>query len=257
MKDLKKKEKPSYPIIMHIDIDSKIYNFYQDKKINNHANTLAAYVFYYKSARKQGNIRVKIKDVFIKKGLGISTEKLRQTKKDLVEMGLIKIIRTREKNGQFSSEIYIEVSYVWKEETVNKLLYRESDETLKYKIAKKLLMDKYSDLEEIYPQNDLDFEIEVNLHGKKEVVFASYFYFEKNILKFNTELSGGECNFTLPTEKVNDILLSLANQERYTFESINRILQMKSSAQSNLNQYTENQLTALQSLGFQQQIPSR
>ena len=229
MNDLRKEKELSFPIIMYDDLLSKIYNFYKDKKINNHANTLSLYVFLYKTARIQNNIRVYAKDVFIKKGVGISTEKLRHSKSDLQEMGLIKIIRPRDKNGRYTPESYIEVSYVWKKKTIDKLLYQESDETLRYKIAKKLLMDEYSDFESIYPQNDLDFEIEVNLHGKKEVLFASYFYFENNILKFNTELSGGECNFTLPTEKVNDILLYLANKEEYTFESINRILQMKSS----------------------------
>jgi hypothetical protein len=93
-------------------------------------------------------------------------------------------------------------------------------------------MHLYPNLEPIYSQNEYgyDFEIDIEIHGKKEVVYASYFYFEDNLLKCNTEFSqGGEFDFTIPTDKVSELILYLASQEQYSFDSINEILQMTGS----------------------------
>ncbi len=220
------------PILIWDGVLSKMYNYYDGKSPNNHAYAVSVYMFLYKSARIQGNIRVLAKDVFIKKGVGISSAKLAQVKRDLTQMKLIKTIRPREKNGQYSTESYIEVKYVWHPEKIDKLAYQESDETLKYKIAKKLLLNLYPNLEPIYPQNEggFDFEIDIEIHGEKEVVYANYFYFENNLLKASTAFSqGGEFDFTIPTDKVSELILYLASQEQYSFDSVNEILQMTSS----------------------------
>lgn len=227
MAELNRDKKLFLPVVVNIDTLSKIYNFYEDKKINNHAYALSVYMFLYKTARMQNNIRTYANNEFIKKGVGISSEKLNQVKKDLKEMELIETIRPRDKNGQYTSKSYIEVKYVWKKETLHKLLYQESDEILKYKIAKNLLMSLYSDFENI-EDNLIMHEIPLTIHNKEEVIDACSFYFEDNLLKGNTAFSGGEFNFTVPTDRVSEIILSLVSQEEYSFETINKILQMKS-----------------------------
>lgn len=219
------------PIVIYVDTLSKMYKFYEGKSPNNHAYATALYIFLYKSARMGNNVRVHHKDVFIKKGIGISSEKLAQVKRDLTEMGLMETIRPRDNNGRYTSERYLKVKYVWSKEKIDKLAYQESDETLKFKIAKKLLLNSYPNLEPIYSEDEagFDFGIDIEIHGKKEVIYASYFYFEDNLLKGSTEFSqGGEFNFTIPTDRVSELILYLASQERYSFDSINDVLQMTS-----------------------------
>jgi len=228
MKKRKEDKKKLYPIVVEEDILSKIHNFYKGKKKNRTSDAYSMYIFCYKTARIQKNIRIWADNTFIKEGLGLSAEKVSLVKKDLKEMGLIEQIRPRERNGQFSKKSFIEVKYVWKEETIEKLFNQESQETLKYKIAKNLLMNLYSNLEPIYSQDELglDFEIEIEIHGKREMITANYFYFDDGRLKFNTEFSqGGEFDFTVKKDKMFEWILYLAKQEQYSFDTINKILQ--------------------------------
>lgn len=223
------KTKDPLPIIIHTSIDTMMYRYYQNKKINNHAYALAVYVFLYKTVRIQNNIRTWAKNIFIQKGLRISHQKLALVKNDLIAMGLIKVKKGRDNKGRFSNKSYIEVQYVWKEKTIKKLFCQKYNETTQYKVAKKLLMMKYENLEPIYSKNafGFDFEINLTLKGTKQMQFPSYFYFENNLLKANFEFSqGNEVNYTIPTNEVSDIILELANQEQYSFESINKVLQV-------------------------------
>ena len=223
MNKVKEDKKELYPIMLQDNILSRIYNFYKEKEKNRTSDAYSMYVFLYKNVRMQSNIRVWCDNTFIQKGLGLSAEKVRLVKKDLIEMELIELIRPRESNGQFSAKSFIEVKYVWKEKTVDKLFYKESDDTLKYKIAKKLLMHfEYIESRELY-------EIDINLNGKQDVLFTMLFHFEDNILKATADFSDGrEFVFTVPTDRVHEIIMDLAKEQEYSFQDINEILQMKS-----------------------------
>ena len=106
MSKVKEDNKELYPIIIQDNILSRIYNFYQEKEKKRISDAYSIYLFYYKNVRMQNNIRVWCDNAFIQKGLGLSTEKVRSVKKDLIEMELIELIRPRESNGQFSAKSF-------------------------------------------------------------------------------------------------------------------------------------------------------
>lgn len=212
------------PVVIHDDILSKIYNYYQDKPTNDTGLAYGIYTFLYKTARIQNNIRVYANDTFIRNGVGVGKQKLMQVKKDLKELGLIETIRPRDKNGHFTKEFYIEVKYVWKSETADKLFYQEPTEQTRYKIARELLLCNFNEYEEI-EANYYEFEISVN--GVDEIITTESFYFEDELLKCTAEfISGNEIEYTVPSEQAGEIIIELANSYKYNFNAIDRVLQM-------------------------------
>lgn len=219
--------KDKLPIVIHDDILSKIYTYYKDKKINDTALAYGIYTFLYKTARIQNNIRVYATDKFIKDGTGIGANKLKQIKRDLRALELIKTVRPRDKNGHYTKEFYIEVKYIWKPESMEKLFYQGGDDTARYKIARELLLCNFDEFEEIKAQREYEFNISLN--GEEQEVYTENFYFENDLLKCNAFLSNSDSaiDYTVPENQVGDIVIDLANSYKFNFTAIDRVLQMK------------------------------
>ena len=79
-------------------------------RVDNCADCIALYVFYYKTAKWQKTNQIKANDEYVKKSLKWGRDKIVRTKKTLREHGLIDIIQER-KDGKISGW-YIKVSYL-------------------------------------------------------------------------------------------------------------------------------------------------
>ena len=217
------------PIVIHDEILSKIYNYYKEKGKNDTAIAYGVYTFLYKTARIQNNIRVYASDGFIREGTGIGRDKLKDIKRDFKELGLIETIRPRDSRGHFTKEFYIEVKYVWKNETLNKLLYQEDTMTTRYKIAKELLKQNFDEYEPIAAKKLYEFEAIFN--GKEEVITADEFYIERDLLKCTAMFdSENIIEYTVPTERAGEIIIELANSYKFDFEAIASVLMTNSDA---------------------------
>ena len=79
-------------------------------KLENGAECVALYVFYYKTAKWQKTNCIKANDEYIKKCLGWGYDKIRKTKSILKENGLITLVQGRKDNKITSW--YIRLSYI-------------------------------------------------------------------------------------------------------------------------------------------------
>lgn len=79
-------------------------------ELDNCADCIALYVFYYKTAKWQKTNQVKASDEYVKKCLKWGRDKIAKTKSTLKENGLIEIIQTRKDNK--ISGWYIKVGYL-------------------------------------------------------------------------------------------------------------------------------------------------
>lgn len=78
--------------------------------LDNCADCIALYVFYYKTAKWQKTDTIKATDEYIKKSLKWGYDKIRKTKSTLKESGLIDIVQRR-KDGKIDGW-YVKVSYI-------------------------------------------------------------------------------------------------------------------------------------------------
>ena len=79
-------------------------------KLDNCADCIALYIFYYKTAKWQKTNQIYAKDSYVRKVLKWGTDRIRNTKKTLKEKGLIDIIQRRA-NGKIAGW-YIKVNYL-------------------------------------------------------------------------------------------------------------------------------------------------
>ena len=79
-------------------------------KLDNCADCIALYVFYYKTAKWQKTNTIKANDLYVKKSLKWGIDKIKRTKSILKEHGLINIVQRR-KDGKIEGW-YIEVAYL-------------------------------------------------------------------------------------------------------------------------------------------------
>ena len=79
-------------------------------KLDNCADCISLYVFYYKTAKWQKTNTIKANDLYVKKSLKWGIDKIKRTKAILKEHGLINIVQRR-KDGKIEGW-YIEVSYL-------------------------------------------------------------------------------------------------------------------------------------------------
>lgn len=229
------------PVVIHNDIMSKIYNYYHEgNRRNDTGIAYAIYAFLYHTARRQNNIRVYANDTFIRNGVGIGSDKLKIIKRDLRKMGLIESIRPRDKKGHFTDKSYIEVKFVWKGETVEKLFYQENSLTTEYKIARALLIDDFNPYEEI--ESSVGFEFEAVVNGEEVFLYTDRFYFnDDEVLIAIAGFNGGEDDFdyTVTTDKVNEVILELAGNYKYSLDAVINTLS------NNTSDFSKNQDNAL------------
>ena len=78
--------------------------------LENAADCVALYVFYYKTAKWQKTNTIKANDAYVKKSLNWGIDRIKRTKQTLKEHGLIDIVQRR-KDGKIAGW-YVEVSYL-------------------------------------------------------------------------------------------------------------------------------------------------
>ena len=100
-------------------------------RLDNCADCIALYVFYYKTAKWQKTNTVKANDQYVKKSLKWGISKIQKTKQTLKENGLIDIVQRR-KDGKIEGW-YIKVSYLVNERKADeiKIKVQESNNTQK------------------------------------------------------------------------------------------------------------------------------
>lgn len=85
----------------------------------NPADVMALYTFYYYSAKWQSTNQPKCTTAYVANGLKWSEAKVRKSKKDLIEMGLIEDVQSKDENGRISGH-FIKLNYIVKQSTLPK-----------------------------------------------------------------------------------------------------------------------------------------
>lgn len=104
MQEIKLNDISDSLLILHKATIDKLF------QLENSADCIALYVFYYKTAKWQKSNVIKASDEYVKKCLKWGNDKIRKTKQTLKENGLINIVQARTDNK--ISGWYIEVCYL-------------------------------------------------------------------------------------------------------------------------------------------------
>ena len=120
MEDLKLKDIAEDLLILNKITVDKLF------QLENCAECIALYVFYYKTAKWQKTNTIKANDTYIKKSLKWGADKIRKTKAILKEHGLINIVQRR-KDGKIDGW-YIEVSYLVTERNLEDVKIKVQDQ---------------------------------------------------------------------------------------------------------------------------------
>ena len=104
MQEIKLNDISDNLLILHKATIDKLY------QLENAADCISLYVFYYKTAKWQKTNVIKASDEYVKQCLKWGNDKIRKTKQTLKENGLINIVQARTDNK--ISGWYIEVCYL-------------------------------------------------------------------------------------------------------------------------------------------------
>lgn len=94
-------------------------------QLENCADCIALYVFYYKTAKWQKTDTVKANDQYVKKSIKLGISKIQKTKQTLKEHGLIDIVQRR-KDGKIEGW-FIKVSYLVSERKADEIKIKVQD----------------------------------------------------------------------------------------------------------------------------------
>jgi hypothetical protein len=103
---------PNHPIV----ISPGDYNLML--KQENPGDLIAVYCHYYFTGRWQKTNQPWATDVYIRKGLKFSENRVRRARKKLEELGLIEIIEKRDKKGRIKGK-YIKIKHIWSTRKIN------------------------------------------------------------------------------------------------------------------------------------------
>ena len=216
----KSKRKPfpdGLPIVIHTGIVSMMYKYYHGGKIYL-AMALGLYIYYYYTARFQGNVRVHAKDVFMRKGTGIGQKLIAKLKNDLVNMGLIEFQRGKTKDGRFT-KTYTKVNYVWGKEAFDKLNHQDDYETKRYKIARAMLMHYHGEDEIIHSDELMEFETEKD--GMDLCITASEFTFsDGHLYAYACVNNGNDFMYKIPTSSIMGVVETLATDKGFPLDEV-------------------------------------
>lgn len=95
--------------------------------LENAAECVALYIFYYKTAKWQKTNTIKANDAYVKKSLNWGIDRIKRTKQILKEHGLIDIVQRR-KDGKIAGW-YIEVSYLVSQRAADEISIKVVDES--------------------------------------------------------------------------------------------------------------------------------
>ena len=95
--------------------------------LENAADCVALYVFYYKTAKWQKTNMIKANDSYIKKSLNWGVDRIKRTKQTLKEHGLIDIVQRR-RDGKIAGW-YVQVSYIVAQRTAEDISIKVLDDS--------------------------------------------------------------------------------------------------------------------------------
>lgn len=129
-------------------------------RLDNCADCIALYIFYYKTAKWQKTNTIKANDLYVKKSLKWGAEKIKRTKNILKEHGLINIIQRR-KEGKIEGW-YIEVSYLVTQKKLEDIKIKVEEESNNSQIG--VVESKNSQ-----SNNSQNLEVEKSTSGDEEI----------------------------------------------------------------------------------------
>ena len=138
-------------------------------ELENCADCVAIYMFFYKTAKWQGTRSIKANDTYIRKCLGWGARKVTATKKILESAGLIKKV-ARRKDGKIVGH-FIEVAYLLNQNTRNPLVDETTcgfGETNAYRTNIKC-SNKGTSFDVVFRGDDNKYHFETKLLGKHNV----------------------------------------------------------------------------------------
>ena len=136
-------------------------------KLDNCADCIALYVFYYKTAKWQKTNTIKANDLYVKKSLKWGIDKIKRTKAILKEHGLINIVQRR-KNGKIEGW-YIEVAYLVTQKKIDdiKIKVEDANNTQKQQVEEPTIPES-NNTQKQQVENSISREEEINT--LKEVI---------------------------------------------------------------------------------------
>ena len=136
-------------------------------KLDNCADCIALYVFYYKTAKWQKTNTIKANDLYVKKSLKWGIDKIKRTKAILKEHGLINIVQRR-KDGKIEGW-YIEVAYLVTQKKIDdiKIKVEDANNTQKQQVEEPTI-PKSNNTQKQQVENSISGEEEINT--LKEVI---------------------------------------------------------------------------------------
>lgn len=136
-------------------------------KLDNCADCIALYVFYYKTAKWQKTNTIKANDLYVKKSLKWGIDKIKRTKAILKEHGLINIVQRR-KDGKIEGW-YIEVAYLVTQKKIDdiKIKVEDANNTEKQQVEEPTI-PKSNNTQKQQVENSISGEEEINT--LKEVI---------------------------------------------------------------------------------------
>lgn len=237
MEELKLKDIASELLVLNKITVDKLF------QLDNAADCIALYVFYYKTAKWQETNIIKANDLYIKKSLKWGIDKIRRTKAVLKENGLIDIVQRRKDNK--IDGWYIQVSYLVTERNLEDVKIKVQDEYLEHlkpitpnsnNTQKQQVGNPTSRNEEINALKEtiksLKKEIEMlqknNINASKEKantieVSTSDIPYEE-IVQFLNEAAG--TNYRSNSKKTRDLIKSRFN-EGFTLEEFKKVIDNK------------------------------
>lgn len=177
-------------------------------KLDNCADCIALYVFYYKTAKWQKTNTIKANDVYVKKSLKWGIDKIKRTKNILKEHGLINIVQRR-KDGKIEGW-YVEVAYLVTQRNLEdvRIKVEECKENSEEPTISKINNTYNQDVEKSISDNEeINALKEVIKSLKKEIEMLKNN--KLNALKEETskeiEISSGEINYDKIVNRLNEL----------------------------------------------------
>lgn len=144
-------------------------------ELDNAADCIALYVFYYKTAKWQKTNRVKATDVYVMKCLKFGRQRLANAKNTLIESGLVKPIQARKQDGTIDGW-YIEVSYLVTSKYIGSIQMSENqhvDKSTSGELTPSALKQNNKCLkteEEVLKEFEVLWELYPNKKGKRDAL---------------------------------------------------------------------------------------
>lgn len=187
-------------------------------RLENSADCVALYMFYYKTAKWQKTNQIKASDTYVKSCLKWGIEKTRRTKKILRENGLIDVVQSRENNR--ITGWYIKVSYLVSKKKIEECkTITVSKNTQNQQVA-----NPTSSEQEINALKDTIKSLKKEIEMLKDKNIYSQGEQVNEIVEYLNEVLGTEYK---PTSKKTKDLINARLKEGFTVEDFKTVIYKK------------------------------